>query len=112
MMALCDETFKGMGGSWASSVLIGVSVALVAPVVVPALTAGLRPLAKTLLKGGIVVDDTATEILADMGEQMSDVVAAARAETTAAAAAATTATHNTTATSHGHTTRSHAVESL
>ena len=95
-MALFDNIVEGFGSSWVPTVLVGVGVALVAPVVVPALAAGMRPLAKAVLKGGIMVYDKGAEVLAEAGEQLSDLVAEVRSEieaTTAADAAASAATN-------------------
>jgi hypothetical protein len=92
-MALLDNIVEGFGSSWVPSVLVGVGVALVAPVVVPALAAGMRPLAKAVIKGGIMVYDKGAEAFAEAGEQLSDLMAEVRAEldgtATAAASAAT-----------------------
>jgi hypothetical protein len=93
-MALFDNIVEGFGSSWVPSVLVGVGVALVAPVVVPALAAGMRPLAKAVIKGGIMVYNKGTEALAEAGEQLSDLVAEARSELDGTAAAAASASTN------------------
>jgi hypothetical protein len=85
-MALWDDITEGFGGSLMSNVLIGAAVVVLAPIVVPAVLTGMRPVAKTLVKGGILVFDKAREMVAEVGEQMSDVVAEARAELAAPAA--------------------------
>ncbi len=87
-MALFDDIVEGFGSAWVPSVLVGVGVALVAPVVVPALAAGRRPLAKAVIKGGIMVYDKGAEALAEAGEQLSDLVAEVRSEIDATAMAA------------------------
>jgi hypothetical protein len=93
-MALWDDLVAGFESSWVPSVLIGVGVVLVAPMVVPALATGMRPLAKAVMKGGIMVYEKGAEVLAEAGEQLSDLVAEVRSELDAiAAAAASTATH-------------------
>ena len=95
-MALFDNIVEGFGSSWVPTVLVGVGAALVAPVVVPALGAGMRPLAKAVLKGSIMVYDKGAEVLAEAGEQLSDLVAEVRSEldaTAAADAAASAATN-------------------
>jgi hypothetical protein len=84
-MALLDEVFSG----WGTTVLIGVGVALAAPVLLPAAGAVVRPVAKGLIKGGLFVVDSMKELLAEGQEQLSDLVAEARAEYTAGAAATT-----------------------
>jgi Protein of unknown function (DUF5132) len=86
-MALFDNIVEGFGSSWVPTVLVGVGVALVAPVVVPALAAGMRSLAKAMFKGGIMVYDKGAEVLAEAGEQLSDLVAEVRSEVEATAAA-------------------------
>lgn len=75
-MALFDELPK----SWLSSALVGIGAALVAPAVLPALGSGIRPLAKSVLRGGILVYDKARELVAEAGEDMSDLIAEVRSE--------------------------------
>jgi hypothetical protein len=85
-MALFDDVLAG----WVPSVLVGVGVALAAPILLPGAAAGVRPLAKTLIKGGLAVAETVQEFVAEAGEQLSDLVAEAQAERAAGAAAQTT----------------------
>src|SRR5215831_1328219 len=87
-MALFNDIVESFGSSWVPSVLVGVGVALVAPMVVPALAEGIRPLAKAVIKGGIMVYDKSAEMLAETGEQLSDLVAEVRSELDATATAA------------------------
>jgi hypothetical protein len=87
-MALWENITESFGGSLVPNLLVGTAVVLVAPIVAPALFAGIRPVAKTVLKGGVYVYDKAREVVAEAGEQMSDIVAESRAEMAAAAAAA------------------------
>jgi len=75
-MALLDDIFSG----WGPTLLIGVGVALVAPVLIPAAGAVVRPVAKELIKGGLLVVDSVRELLAEGQEQLSDLTAEARAE--------------------------------
>jgi hypothetical protein len=93
-MALFDNVVEGFGSSWVPSVLVGAGLALVAPVVVPALAAGMRPLAKAVIKGGIMVYEKGTEALAEAGEQLSDLVAEVRSELDGSATAAASAATN------------------
>jgi hypothetical protein len=86
-MALLDDTLSSLG----TAVLIGVGVALVAPVLFPAAGAVLRPVAKGLIKGGLYLVDAAQEIIAEGSEQLSDLVAEVKAERAAAATSATAA---------------------
>jgi hypothetical protein len=85
-MALLEGISESLGGSLVSNLLIGAAVIVLAPVVVPAVLAGMRPVAKTLVKGGVMAYDKTREMVAEVGEQMSDLVAEARAELTAPAA--------------------------
>jgi len=85
-MALLDDVFSG----WGTTVLIGVGVALAAPVLLPATGAVVRPVAKGLIKGGLFVVDSMKELLVEGQEQLSDLVAEARAEYAAGATATTT----------------------
>ena len=87
-MALWDSIAEGFGGSLMSNLLIGAAAVVLAPIVVPAILAGMRPVAKTVVKGGVLVYDKAREMVAEVGEQMGDIVAEARSELTASAAAA------------------------
>jgi hypothetical protein len=87
-MALLEGISESLGGSLVSNLLIGAAVIVLAPVVVPAVLTGMRPVAKTLVKGGVMAYDKTREMVAEVGEQMSDLVAEARAELTAPAAAA------------------------
>ncbi|MGA9756222.1 MAG: DUF5132 domain-containing protein [Desulfobaccales bacterium] len=90
-MALMDDGLKGA----VPSILVVLGVAMAAPIVLPAVAAVSRPLAKTLIKGYLVLADTIKEFAAEAGEQVGDLVAEVKAEraatvgaTVAAAAAA------------------------
>lgn len=76
-MAGLEDVLKG---SWGAA-LVGVGVALVAPTVLPAVGAAIRPLAKSVIKGGVFLYDTVKESVAEAGEQVNDMVAEVRAET-------------------------------
>ena len=75
-MALFDDVVKG----WGPSVLIGVGLALAAPIILPAIGAVARPLAKELIKGYLMFADKVKEMAAEAGEQLSDVIAEVQAE--------------------------------
>jgi hypothetical protein len=62
------------------NVLVGVGVALLAPVVLPTVGYIVRPLAKGLVKAGLSVKDMVVGVAAETGEQISDLVAEAKAE--------------------------------
>jgi hypothetical protein len=75
-MGFLEDVTKG---GWTTA-LVGVGVALLAPSVLPAVGAALRPLTKALVKGGVMAYDAAKESLAEAGEQVNDLIAEARAE--------------------------------
>jgi hypothetical protein len=75
-MSILEDVFKG---SWGAA-LVGVGVALVAPTVLPAVGAALRPLAKSAIKGGVMLYDSVKETVAEAGEQVNDMVAEVRSE--------------------------------
>ena len=85
-MALLEGITESLGGSLMPNLLIGATAIVLAPIVVPAVLAGMRPVAKTLVKGGVMVYDKTREMVAEVGEQMGDIVAEARSELTASAA--------------------------
>jgi hypothetical protein len=57
-----------------------VGVALLAPVLLPLVGTVVRPVAKGVVKGGLMVKDTVVGFVAEAGEQVSDLVAEAKAE--------------------------------
>lgn len=73
-MALLEDVFAG---SAVTGVAIGVGALLLAPSVVPLVGRVLRPAAKAVIKGGLVLY---RDTLAEIGEVASDLVAEARAE--------------------------------
>jgi len=83
-MGLLDDGFKGA----VPSILVVLGVALAAPIVLPAVAAVSRPLAKTLIKGYLALADTIKEYAAEAGEQISDLVAECKAERASELAAA------------------------
>ena len=85
-MALLEGITESLGGSLISNLLIGAAAIVLAPIVVPAVLAGMRPVAKTLVKGGVMVYDKTREMVAEVGEQMGDIMAEARSELTTSAA--------------------------
>lgn len=75
-MALFDDGLKGA----VPSILVILGVAIAAPIVLPAVAAVSRPLAKTLIKGYLALADTVKEYAAEAAEQISDLVAECQAE--------------------------------
>jgi hypothetical protein len=62
------------------NVLVGLGIALVAPVILPAVGYIVRPLAKGVIKAGHSVKDMVVSVTAEAGEQISDLVAEAKGE--------------------------------
>ncbi len=83
-MALLNDALEGSF----PLVLVGIGAALLAPVVAPALGSVAKPLAKGAVKGYLAIADRAKEVLAETGEQWSDLVAEVRAESVASTPAA------------------------
>ncbi|MDW6026376.1 DUF5132 domain-containing protein [Mesorhizobium sp. BAC0120] len=73
-MALIEDALKG--GNIVTGLAIGIGAVVLAPLAVPVL----RPLAKTVLKAGLVAYDQARVAVAELNEQASDLVAEARSE--------------------------------
>ena len=76
-MALLEDMFKG---NMVTGLAVGVGAAVLGPVLVPALGSALRPLAKGVIKAGLVVYDRGREAAAGLGEMTEDLAAEARAE--------------------------------
>ena len=81
-MALFEDLFKG--GNIVAGLAIGVGAAVLAPTVIPAL----RPLAKSVIKAGLVAYDQGRVMLAELNEMTGDIVAEARNEISQAGTAA------------------------
>ena len=75
-------------GNILTGLAIGVGSAIVAPMVVPALSKAAKPLAKAAIKGGLVLFETGKVKLAEAQELADDLFAEARAELAAEAEAA------------------------
>ena len=75
-MAFLDDMFNG----WGTTTLVGLGVVVAAPLLLPTVGAVVRPVAKTLIKSGLYLVDSVQEIVAEGSEQLSDLVAEARAE--------------------------------
>ena len=95
-MAFWDGLTEIFGDSLMSNLLIGAAAVVLAPIVLPAVLAGVRPVAKTMMKGGVYVYDTAREMIAEAGEQLGDLVAEARSELSTSTTAAATASETYT----------------
>lgn len=76
-MAFFEEMFKGNIGS---GLAVGLGVAVAGPLLVPVISEVMRPLAKTVIKAGLLAVDAGLEGLARLNEATGDMVAEARAE--------------------------------
>jgi hypothetical protein len=81
-MALWEDVTLG---SVVSTSLIGVGLVIAAPLLLPAVGALVVPLAWEVFKGGGRLYDAGAHVVTTMGEQLSDLVAEARAATPATA---------------------------
>jgi len=75
-MALLEDTVGGWGGG----LLVGIGAALVGPTILNAAGPVVRPVAKTPVKGALMVGDGVRGLVAEATEQVSDLVAEVRAE--------------------------------
>ena len=75
-MALFDDVVKFV---WPNALVV-VAVGVLAPVLLPAAGFGLRPLVKGAVKAGLTVKDMVVGFVEETGEQVSDLVAEAKAE--------------------------------
>ena len=75
-------------GNILTGLAIGVGSAIVAPLVVPALSKAAKPLMKAAIKGGLVLYETGKVKLAEAQEFADDLLAEARAELAAESEAA------------------------
>lgn len=75
-MALLEDALGGWGGG----LVVGLGASLIAPVILPVAGSAMRPVAKTLVKGVLVVADGVKGVLADATDQVSDLVAEVREE--------------------------------
>ncbi len=75
-MALLDDVLNG----WGTTALVGLGVVVAAPLLLPAVGTLIRPVAKGLIKGSLFVVNSVQEFVAEGSEQLSDLVAEAKAE--------------------------------
>jgi predicted flap endonuclease-1-like 5' DNA nuclease len=85
MMALQEEGTKD-GSTLGSNILEGAALVVVSPIVVPALLLGLRPVAKTFIKGSLFLTDTIKQLAHATSEGWGDLVAEARSQASTAPA--------------------------
>ena len=58
----------------------GVGAVILAPVLIPAVAKASKPLAKALIKGGIIAYEKSKSAIAETGEVLEDLVAEAKVE--------------------------------
>jgi hypothetical protein len=61
-------------------VLVGIGAVLLAPVILPVVAGIGKPIAKSIIKGGMVAYEKSKGAFAELGETWEDMVAEARAE--------------------------------
>ncbi|MBW4646288.1 MAG: DUF5132 domain-containing protein [Goleter apudmare HA4340-LM2] len=64
----------------APGIIAGIGAVLLAPVLLPVVTGIGKPIAKSLIKGGIVAFEKSRGAFAELGETWEDIIAEARAE--------------------------------
>jgi hypothetical protein len=74
-MALFEDVFNG----WGTPALVGLGVVVAAPLLLPAVGAVIRSVVTGLIKGGLFVVQSVQEFVAEGSEQLSDLVAEAKA---------------------------------
>jgi hypothetical protein len=74
-MGLIEDAFKGWTG-----LAVGLGVAYAAPTFAPALGSVVRPLAKGVIKTGLVIAQSVREYAAEASDELGDIDAEARAE--------------------------------
>lgn len=76
-MALFDDVLKG---NIVTTLALGVGAVILAPIVIPVLASVSKPLAKAIIKGGILVYEKGKEAVAEASEVVEDMVAEVKAE--------------------------------
>ncbi|MBW4631010.1 MAG: DUF5132 domain-containing protein [Iphinoe sp. HA4291-MV1] len=64
----------------APGIIAGIGAVLLAPVVIPVVAGVGKPIAKSIIKGGLVLFEKSRGAVAELGETWEDMVAEARAE--------------------------------
>jgi hypothetical protein len=70
--------FNGM--KLGTGLLIGAAAVLAAPIVIPMVTAAMRPLARAAIRGGLIAYERGKVIVAEAQEDFEDLMAEAKAE--------------------------------
>ncbi len=72
--------YRDLAKGYMPSLAIGVGVALLAPVILPAVASIFRPLVKGAVRGVFTVADSVKELTVSTGKQLTDLYAEAKAE--------------------------------
>jgi hypothetical protein len=64
----------------APGIIAGIGAVLLAPIVIPVVAGIGKPIAKSIIKGGLVLFEKSKGAVAELGESWEDMVAEARAE--------------------------------
>ncbi len=72
--------YRDLAKGYMPSLAIGVGVALLAPVILPAVASIFRPLVKGAVMGVFTVADSVKELTVSTGKQLTDLYAEAKAE--------------------------------
>jgi ABC-type phosphate transport system permease subunit len=70
----------GGGLKTGSAMAIGTGVVLLAPIIIPAVASVMRPLAKAVIKGGMLAYENACIAVAETKETIEDIAAEARSD--------------------------------
>jgi len=71
---------NGLKGNILNGLAIGIGAAIVAPALIPVVSSIVKPLAKAVIKGGILCYERSKESIAEISEMVEDIVAEAKAE--------------------------------
>ena len=71
------DWFEDLG---APGMVAGIGAIVLAPVIIPALAKASKPLAKAVIRGGIVAYQKSRTLMAETGEVLEDLVAEVQAE--------------------------------
>lgn len=93
-MVAQEKITKDVGSVTGSNILDGAALVVVSPIVIPAMLLGLRPVAKTVIKGSLFLTDRVKLFATTTSEGWSHWVAEARSEVRAATAPGTVETRD------------------
>ena len=72
-----EDLFEDLG---IPGIVAGVGAIVLAPVLIPTVAKATKPVAKALIKGGIIAYEKSKSAIAETGEVLEDLVAEAKAE--------------------------------